>query len=190
MSPMTQRRSDPMREERQGPFTATGFFIMLVAVGAAVLVTVVLRKPSPIAVLTEANAPEPSLARSAAELTAPTVLMPEEVIVSVPVREGGELRPVVLRIAVKLGKGETRGDKEVNPSHLEKVYVPKVKALMPKVRHLLIRMTGNQSVQQLRDPGTQDKILNALKDEINGILHSHGLERRVSEVYWHCFHFD
>ncbi|MHC4202816.1 MAG: flagellar basal body-associated FliL family protein [Planctomycetota bacterium] len=191
MPAIADRQPEALREERQGPFTAAGFVIMLVAIGAAVATTRVLVKPSPIAVVTEARGGKGESAGSAAELLAPTVVMPEPVIVSVPVSEGGtDFRAAVLQVAIKIGKIEGRDNLEADLDYLQKVYVPRVRALLPEVRHKLISMAGIKSVQQLRGKQKQHTILNSLKADMNKILQSHGVERRIRQVYWHSFHFD
>lgn len=191
MPAIAGRHAESLREERQGPFTAVGFIIMLVAIGAAVAVTVVLLKPSPIAVVTETREGRSEATHSAAELMAPTLTLPEPVIVSVPVTQGGtDFRTAVLSVAIRIGRTEGRKDEKLNLSYLQKVYVPLVKALFPEVRHMLIGMAGNKSVQELRAREQQEKILNTLKTKMNEMLHNHGVEKRIQEVYWHSFHFD
>lgn len=191
MPAIADRQPEASREERQGPFTAAGFVIMLVAIGAAVATTRVLVKPSPIAVVTEARGGKGEAAGSAAELMAPTVVMPEPVIVSVPISEGGtDFRTAVLQVAIKIGKIEGRDDEKLDLGYLQKVYVPRVRALLPEVRHELISMAGSKSVQQLRSKEQRVNILKALKKKMNDRLHSHRVEKRINEVYWHSFHFD
>ena len=191
MPAIADRQPEALREERQGPFTVAGFVIMLVAIGAAVAITRVLVKPSPIAVVTEARGGKGETAGSAAELMAPIVVMPEPVIVSVPVSEGGtDFRTAVLQVAIKIGKIEGRDKEKLDLGYLQKVYVPRVRALLPEVRHELIRIAGNKSVQELRAKEQQVTILNSLKTTMNDALQRHGVERRISRVYWHSFHFD
>ena len=123
---------------------------------------------------------------------APMVELPQDVIVSVPEREGGpaELHTAVLSVAISIGKIEGRDDEVLDLSYLEKEYVPKVKALLPWVRDFLIREASKRTLQELRDGQTQDKILRDLKDDLNDKLQSHGAERRISEVLRRQFHFD
>ena len=191
MPAIADRQPEVLREERQGPFTVAGFVIMLVAVGAAVAITRVLVKPSPIAAVTGARGGKGETAGSAAELMAPTVVMPEPVIVSVPVSEGGtDFRTAVLQVAIKIGKIEGRDNERLDLGYLQKVYVPRVRALLPEVRHRLISMAGNKSVLELRGKEQQANILKTLEADMNDILQSHGVERRIHQVYWHSFHFD
>ena len=187
-----QRQTDSLRDERQGPFTAAGFLLMLVAIAVAVVVTFVLvRRPQPIALPTGAGVGAATAAHSAAELVAPTVRMPEELIVSVPAAEGStDYRTAVLSVDIKLGKAEGREEEDLDVDYLNKVYVPKVRSLLPWIRHELRNMVVTKPLARLGRPETQTKIADDLKQKINDRLHSHGMEKRVREVYWHSFHFD
>lgn len=190
MPATSDQRRDSLRDERQGPFTVGGFIIMVVLIAAAVVITLVLQKPAPIPV-TETPGAEGGATRSEAELMAPVVELPEEVVVSV--REGGggtEIRTAVLSISIKIGKVEGRDEEKLDLGYLNKVYVPKVKALLPNIRHLLITAASKESLQDLMLEGTRDKIREDLKRKINDLLHQHGAEKRVSEVLWGDCHFD
>ena len=179
------------REERRTPYAAIAFVVLLLMAAEGVALYVLLGRPAPIAMVKPERADGASVERSSAELMAPTVELPEEVIVSAPERQGGtELSTGVLRVAIRIGKAEGREDEALDVSYLEKAYVPKVKALLPWVRNYLIREASARTVQDLRDPQTQDRMLRGLKDGLNGMLESHGAEKRVSEVYWTSFHFD
>ena len=181
---------DTVSDERPSPFSTTGFLIMILAMVAEAVILFVLLKPSPIAVVTELRPGEAAAQHTAAELLAPTVTMPE-VVVSVPVRQGGtELRTAVLSVAIKIGKAEGRSEEDLNLKYLEKVYVPKIEALLPQLRHELIEMASVRSFEELRSRDTQEKILETLKKKLNEALGMHGVERRVRKLYWNTFHFD
>lgn len=181
-------RGGPGREARQGPFSAGGFLIMLLAMGVEAVVLYILLKPSPIAGVAGGRPGEVVPAHSAAELMAPTVTIPE-VIVSIPVRDvGTELRTAVLSVTLRLGKAEGRADEELDLKYLEKVYVPKVKALIPELRHEIIMQAQASTFSDLRR--REAKILEALKAKMNELLKSYGVEPRVQEIFWSTFHFD
>jgi len=177
-------------EERPAPFSPAGFLIMVLAMAAEAVALYVLLKPSPIPVVTQATRGEAAPTHTAAELMAPTVIIPE-VVASVPVREGGtELRTAVLSVAVKLGKAEGRSEEDLDLRYLEKEYVPKVQALVPAFRHELVTMASSRSFFELRRPETQAKMLDDLRKKMNDALRAHGIEPRVRELYWNSFHFD
>ncbi|MHC4202808.1 MAG: flagellar basal body-associated FliL family protein, partial [Planctomycetota bacterium] len=89
-----------------------------------------------------------------------------------------------------IGKIEGRDNERLDLDYLQKVYVPRVRALLPEVRHELITMAGKKSVQDLRGGEQADTILKNLKAKMNEMLQRHGVERRIRQVYWHSFHFD
>ncbi len=191
MPAFAEKQAGAAAEDRPGPFTPAGFLVMILAMGAEAVILFVLLKPAPIAIATRSGSGGAAAEHSLAELMAPTVIMQEEVIVSVPAGGAGtEFRTAVLSVAIKLGKAEGRDDEELDLGYLRKVYVPRVLALMPKVRHMLISMVGKKSVQELRRAETQEPILNNIKKAMTETLHSHGVEKRIREVYWHSFHFD
>jgi flagellar basal body-associated protein FliL len=177
-------------DDRPSPFSPTGFVIMLMAMAAEAVVLYVLLQPSPIALVTDVSPGEAQPRHTARELLAPTVIMPE-VVVSVRVQEGGtQMRTAIISVAVKLGKAENRPDEEIDLAYLQKVYVPRVEALLPEFRHKLIVMASAQLFDDLRRPETQNKLLEDLKKDMNHVLANHGVEPRVRGLFWNAFHFD
>jgi flagellar basal body-associated protein FliL len=178
------------RAERPSPFSLAGFIIMLVAMALEAIVLVVLLKPEPLALARQAKPGEEAPKLTTAELLAPTVDMPE-VVVSVPVKGvGAELMTAVVSITVKLGKAEGRSEEELDNRYLQKVYVPKLQALMPKFRHELITALSSRVYDELRSRDVQNNILDEMKKSMNATLKEYGVEPRVTELYWNSFHFD
>ncbi|MHC5057329.1 MAG: flagellar basal body-associated FliL family protein [Planctomycetota bacterium] len=178
-------------EERRTPYAAIMFGVMLLMAAEGVVLYVLLRKPAPIGMVKPDRTDGAVVEGSSAELMAPTVELPEPVIVSVPIRQGGtELSTCVLSVSIRIGKEKGRDDEVVDVVDLERSYVPKVKALLPFVRDYLIRRASGSTVQDLRDTDTQDKMLGELAAELNKKLKSHGAEQRISAVLRKSFHFD
>lgn len=180
------------REERRTPYAAIAFGVLLLMAAEGVVLYVLLRKPAPIGMVKPDRTDTSTVGRSSAELMAPTVMMPEPVVVSVKERQGGaaELRTAVLSVAIRIGKVEGRDDEVLDVADLEKSFVPKIKALLPWVRNRLIAEASDTTVQDLNSPQKRDAILRKLKDGLNQELENHGEQKRVSEVLWNDFHFD
>ncbi len=179
------------REERRTPYAAIVFGILLLMAAEGVVLYVLLRKPAPIGMVKPDRTDGSAVEGSYAELMAPTVELPEPVIVSVPERQGGtELSTCVFSVSIRIGKVKGRDDEVVDVAELERSYVPKVKALLPFVRDYLITAASSRTVQDLRERDTQDKILRDLETKLNEKLKDHGAEQRVSKVLRKSFHFD
>jgi hypothetical protein len=179
-------------EERRTSYAAIAFGVLLLMAAEGVVLYVLLRKPAPIGMVKPDRTDASSVGRSSAELMAPTVKLSEPVIVSVQERQGGatELRTAVLSVAIRIGKAEGREDEVLDLANLEKVFVPKVEALLPWVRDRLITEASGKTVQDLSSPQTRETILQKLKSDLNKELESHGEQKRISEVLWDEFYFD
>jgi len=179
------------REERRTPVAAIVFGVLVLMAAEGVALYVFLGRPAPIGMVKPDRTDTSTVESSSAELMAPTVEFSEPVIVSVPEKQGStELQTAVLSVSIRIGKAKGRNDEVVDVADLERMYVPKVKALLPFARDFLIRKASARTVQDLRDTDTQDKILRDLRDELNKRLKDHGAEQRVSEVFRKFFHFD
>ena len=181
--------SEYAAEERQGPFSPAGLLIMLLAMGVEAVVLYFILKPAPIA-LKDVRPGEDGQARTSVELLTPTVTLPQ-VVVSVEAKQGGtEMRTAIMGVAIKLGKIEGRDEEELDLRYLEKSYVPRVEALLPKLRHELIIRASAKSFNDLRRTEIQYKLLDDLKNVMNQTLRDYGIEPRITELYWDAFHFD
>ena len=170
------------------------FIFGLVMVAEAVVIIYVMQKPRVSEEFTVGGATSAVTiagpVHSTSELMAPMLDIPN-IIVSVKVDDAGSrLHTLTTGVVLKIGKAlEDKPEKEVDLEYLNKVYLPKVQQLVPAIKDAVIRQISSRSYSELLQPSVRQQILDRLRGDVNEMLRSYGIERRITEVYWTMWHF-